>query len=137
MRRLVPLFCLCLWASACGGPPPPPPLPKLSALQAQVFSPNCTFSSCHSSATAEGHLVLESGRSFQMLVGKPSDQTEARLESVLRVQPGDPDHSFLVMKLQDGFDSKYGKHMPDTGQQIDQGMIDSIAEWIRLGAHDD
>ena len=109
----------------------------LSALQAQVFTPNCTFSSCHSSGGVAGSLVLEPGKSFANLVNHGSAQTEAAQEKMLRVSPGNPDHSLLLLKLRGDLDARYGRHMPDTGQQLDPGDLDAIAGWIRLGAQDD
>ena len=81
--------------------------------------------------------MLEPGKSFANLVRHASSQKLAAQEGMLRVAPGDPDHSLIMLKLRGTSDARYGSHMPDTGQQLDQGDLDAIAEWIRLGAQND
>ncbi len=122
--------------SACS-PATPPPAPTLSSLQAAVFTPSCTFSSCHSSAGNAGGLVLEAGSSFANLVGVPAQQEAAAQAGLFRVAPGDPSQSFLIIKLTAGTPAAYGDHMPDTGQQLGEADLDAIAQWIALGAQDD
>ncbi len=128
-------LALALALASCGATPPP--APKLSAIQAAVFTPSCTFSSCHSSAGNAGGLVLEAGASWANLVNVAAQQTEAAQGGLLRVKPGDPADSFLIKKLQPGLPLGYGDHMPDTGQQLEQGDLDAISTWISMGANDD
>ena len=42
------------------------------------------------------------------------------------VKPGDPDASFLVAKLRANLPARYGKHMPDTGQQLDGDQVEAM-----------
>ena len=116
---------------------PGPPQPKLSAIEEQVFTPSCTFSSCHSAGGHAGSLVLVRGRAFAQLVGAPASQDSAAAEGLLRVVPGQPDQSFLVTKLRRGLPARYGLHMPNGQGQIDDGELAAIVEWIRHGAADD
>ena len=50
--------------TGCPGPVPP----HLSAIESQIFAPNCTFSSCHSTFGSAAHLSLVQGKSFANLV---------------------------------------------------------------------
>jgi len=111
--------------------------PRLSSIQTGVFTPSCAFSACHSAAGHAGDLVLERGQSFSMLVSAPASQEVALRDGLLRVNPGDTVNSFLLIKLRAGLPARYGKHMPDTGQQLDPDQLDAIAEWVRRGAADD
>lgn len=123
----------CLLLIACDPPVPP----KLSAIEQRIFQPNCTFSSCHSELGQAGTMVLEPGKSFANLVGQQSAQTAAHAEGLLRVAPGDVAHSFIVIKLTDPMDPKYGDRMPQHQAPLDGADLGTIEEWIRLGAHDD
>jgi hypothetical protein len=134
------VFQLCaalLCAAATAGCPGDPVAPNLSAIQERIFTPSCTFSSCHSAAGHAGDLVLERGQSRDMLVGQAASQEQAAREGLLRVVAANPDASFLLTKLRPGMPAKYGKHMPDDSGQLDSDQIDAIAEWIRRGANDD
>jgi hypothetical protein len=54
----------------------------------------------------------------------------------LRVAPGDPAHSFLLLKLH-AIDPKYGGRMPQDAPALSDAEIGSIEEWIFAGAPDD
>lgn len=117
-------------------PPPPPPYepepnsmqPTLSSIQEHVFTPICT--ACHIGSAAPQGLRLEAGMSHGMLVGVPS----VGVPSVDRVEPGDPDNSFLIHKLEGTQAS--GDRMPLGGPYLSQEVIDIIRQWITDGATD-
>lgn len=127
------LCAAALLGLACGGPPVPP---RLSAIEQQIFAPNCTFSSCHSSDGHAGNLVLTPGRSRLSLVGRLADRKEAAADGLLRVSPGDPGHSFLVVKLCNPIDPRYGDRMPQGSPQLEARDRKSIERWIEQGALD-
>ena len=60
----------------------------------------------------------------------------AEMPNLNRVTPGDPDNSYLIMKLE-GNPAILGNRMPDGGPYLSQAEIDVIRRWIRDGAHDD
>lgn len=117
------------------GPPPPPPPPpaafgpNFSEIQAAVFTPSCATASCHSGANPPGNLNLEEANSYAMLVGIASDQDP----NVQRVNPGNPDISYLVQKLEG---TAGGQQMPPNNA-LPQPDIDVIRQWITDGAIDD
>ncbi len=114
-------------------PPPPPPAgfgPNYSEIQANVFTPSCAGSSCHSGAAPPAGLNLEAANSYAELVGIASSQDAG----VMRVLAGDPDNSYLIQKL-DG-NASGGGIMPPGGA-LPQASIDTIRQWIMDGAIDD
>ena len=123
-----------LLLAACGGSEPPVP-PQLSAIQQRIFAPNCTFSSCHGEGGAGGNLNLTAGQAFAQLVSHACDNAQARADGLLRVAPGDPAHSFLLMKLH-SVDTKYGVRMPQSAPALADAQIASIQQWIASGAAD-
>ena len=102
-----------------------PPGPTLEALQANLFDPFCI--TCHAGAAAPLGLRLDAGNSFNNLVGVPSRQT-----GLLRVEPGNPDDSYLIRKLE-GTASE-GDQMPLGGPPLPQSTIDFARQWITDGA---
>ena len=98
----------------------------LESIQVNLFDASCTL--CHSGAAAPLGLRLDAGNSFTNLVGVPS----AQVGSLLRVDPGDPDNSYLIRKLE-GTASE-GQLMPLGGPPIPQATIDFVRQWISDGA---
>jgi hypothetical protein len=99
----------------------------LQSIQDNVFTPICTR--CHIGASAPEGLRLDAADSYNLLVGVPS----AEVPSLLRVMPGDPDESYLVLKLQ-GSAGIVGGQMPLGGPYLPQSTIDAIRQWITDGA---
>ena len=130
---------LVLALAACGGggedaPPPasPPPQgmqPTLASIQANVFTPSCAKSGCHTGVGAQAGLVLDAGASWGNLVNVPSSQNML----LTRVIPGNPDGSFLIHKLEGS--QSIGGPMPADGPPfLQQATVDVIRLWILNGA---
>lgn len=103
-----------------------PLVATFESIQAHVFTPLCT--GCHAGATAPQGLRLDATSSYDLLVGVASNEAPG----VQRVQPGDPDRSYLVQKLQGS--AAVGARMPLGGPYLDQSTIDVIRQWITDGA---
>jgi len=105
----------------------------LDALQANVFTPSCAFSGCHSGPTGNllpaGMDLSSADASFASLVGIASLQQP----SLQRVMSNDPDNSYLVQKIEGTAAS--GGRMPLSGGVLDQALIDDIRQWISDGAN--
>jgi mono/diheme cytochrome c family protein len=101
-------------------------LPTLASIQENVFTPICT--ACHFPG-GTGPMPLDTeDASYDSLVNAGFSFTCA----VPRVDPGNPDGSCLVMKIEwSGLYS--GNPMPPT-VQLPQEEIDAIREWILQGA---
>jgi hypothetical protein len=97
------------------------------SIQDHVFTPICVR--CHSGAAAPQGLQLDAAHSYALLVGVPSAEQPA----LDRVKAGDPDHSYLILKL-DGAAGIVGAQMPFGGPYLPQSTIDVIRQWISDGA---
>jgi len=115
-------------------PQPPPPGanfgPNFSEIQAIVFTPSCATANCHSGGGAAANLNLEAANSYAMLVGIASIQDAG----TQRVNPGNPNASYLITKLEGPGTS--GGQMPPI-RALAQADIDVIRQWISDGAIDD
>lgn len=127
-----------LLLAGCGtvkSPTEPAPAPggvpalTFTQIQAQIFTPICAKAGCHAAGSSPSGLVLEAGQSYGNLVGHPA----AENSSLDRVAPGDPDHSYMILKLR-GDPSITGERMPLGGPYLTSDQIAGIAAWIRAGA---
>jgi hypothetical protein len=108
-----------------GGQPPLNLEPELASIQAKVFTPRCGH--CHRGADAPHGLRLIEGESYTYLVGVPS----VEVPTLDRVDPGNPDDSYLIQKLEG---TAPGARMPLGGSYLTQDDIDIIRQWITDGA---
>jgi len=106
------------------------PVVTLTQIEAEVSSPICA--ACHTGPTSStlpsGMDLTSTAASFAALVDVASIQVPA----LDRVEPGDPDNSYLIHKLE-GTQS-VGTRMPQGGPFLDQATIDMIRQWIADGA---
>ena len=81
--------------AGCGGGDADPPIPsRLAAIEAEIFTPSCTFSSCHGATSPEQDISLASP-AWGAIVGVRSTE----VSDLLRVAPGDPEGSYLWQKI--------------------------------------
>lgn len=131
--------------SDAGGPDlAPAAVPRnFAQIQSQVIQPGCAFSVCHSTHYADSAGKLDFTRdAFAALVGQTPDNPEAKLESMMRVKPCDPEGSFLYVKLTlpaSETDSTVGlgSHMPAGNPPLAAEQVQGIHDWIARGAHRD
>ncbi len=122
-------------AAPDGGPP------TYENVQA-IFTRSCAqFNACHNASGAGGMLVLAPGMSLDQLIRHPAVQ----VPHLQRVVPGDPDHSYLMTKLDgtmntlpecrttDG-STPCGLAMPQSAPPLAPELRNAIREWIRAGA---
>lgn len=100
--------------------------PTFQSIQSQVFTPVCT--GCHAGAAAPLGLRLDEGASYALLVNASSVEVPA----LRRVQPGNPDASYLIQKLEGT--AAVGSRMPLNAPALPQATIDVIRQWIADGA---
>ncbi|WP_111640508.1 hypothetical protein [Marinimicrobium alkaliphilum] len=104
------------------------PEPTLATIQQTIFSPICA--TCHTGAGAPEGLRLDSEQaSYDHLVEQPAQGVPA----LMRVDPGNPDDSYLVRKLEGGPDI-VGDRMPQGGASLSSAQIALIRDWIANGA---
>lgn len=99
----------------------------LASIEAHVFTPIC--SKCHIGASAPEGLQLDAAHAYDFLVGVPSNENPSRL----RVDPGNPDASYMVLKIE-GAPGIEGGQMPLGETPLPQATIDAIRQWITNGA---
>jgi hypothetical protein len=96
------------------------------SLQANIFTPICSV--CHIGGSAPEGLRLDAADSYNLLVGVPSTE----VPSLLRVNPGDPDSSYIIQKLEGH--AAVGGQMPLGGPYLSTSTIALIRQWITNGA---
>jgi len=104
----------------------------LTQIQSEVFTPTCAVSGCHDGGggVLPRSMNLRAGNSHGSLVNVPSEQV-----GFDRVEPGDPDASYLIDKLA-GNQAPGTARMPLGGPFLDQATVDMIRQWITEGALD-
>lgn len=100
----------------------------LAQLQQTIFGAICT--NCHTGANAPRGLRLDSEEnSYAFLVNRAADE----IPTLMRVNPGKPDDSYLIKKLE-GTADIIGARMPLGGPYLSQEQIDQVRTWIANGA---
>jgi hypothetical protein len=108
-------------------PPAPPANTDFQEIQDTIFTPICT--ACHIGAGAPAGLRLDAGNSYALLVNVAS----AEVPGTLRVNPGNPNASYLVQKIEGT--AAVGVRMPANGPPyLPQDRIDLVRRWISAGA---
>lgn len=129
------LLALVAAGAACGSDSPTRPTvpiappaglqPTLSSIQREIFNPSCVEH--HGDHAIEGDLDLRDGQSYAQLVNHPAFQV-----SLDRVEPNDPEASYLIHKLENRA-GIVGDHMPPD-EPLSSAQIDVIRQWINAGA---
>lgn len=105
--------------------PPSGLQPTLSSIQREIFNPSCVEH--HGDHATEDDLDLTDGRSYSQLVNHPAFQV-----SLDRVEPNDPEASYLILKLE-GRPGIVGDQMPPSAP-LSSAQINVIRQWISAGA---
>jgi hypothetical protein len=116
--------------------PSPSPTPTGSLfeqIQTTIFSTTCVDAFCHDAVTMSGGMVLVEGQSYDNLVGVTPQNAAAAAAGFLRVDPGNPDNSFLLVKL-DTPAPVFGSRMPFLKEPLSATQIALINDWIAQGA---
>lgn len=111
----------------------PPRAVSLAGELQPVLSARCTNAGCHGTvATQEGLKLTDAATSYASLVNVASMECGA----LLRVAPGDPDHSYLVVKLlgSNGAPCFVGTKMPKGATPLTLEEIQAFRDWIANGA---
>ena len=123
---------LLVFAMACGTQVPEVPIEE-SVSYSMHLEPliiaHCL--SCHESEEAKAKLVLDPGLGYERLVGPRSIQ----VPEMPLVAPGDPEHSYLWLKLQHV--TEEGKGMPRTptgSKKLRESELELYRRWIEGGA---
>ncbi len=102
-----------------------------------IFDRNCAYTGCHFPPDAEPNeegqagMDLSHGAAYASIVGVPSDE----VPTMMRIAPGDPEGSYLYLKLNDrqAEVGGTGTRMP-TELFLSAPEIQMFADWILAGA---
>jgi hypothetical protein len=121
--------------------PSPNLQPTFSSIQREILettdaSGRAACTQCHTDAggrNPSGGLNLRHDVAYATLVGVASRGKPG----AVRVIAGDPEHSYLIQKLE-GTPGIVGERMPRTGgPYLTEGQISIIKRWIETGAKND
>ena len=139
--RLIPLLILVILVDACGelksptdpgtGPDPIDQTATFTRVQNEVFTPSCTQIGCHDTIGQQQGLILTAGRAYANTVNVQSSQ----MASLQRVQPNDPQNSYLYRKLTGA--GITGERMPLQLPPLPDDKLRLVRDWIRRGAPND
>ena len=105
-------------------------------IQKKIFDTTCATEFCHGANAASAGLDLSAGAAIANLVDVPAAAQGAKDAHLLRVAPGDPDDSFLMLKIEPHLGPNEGVPMPLVGGPLPASDIDTIRRWIAAGASD-
>lgn len=95
-----------------------------------VFGPVCA-TKCHVGASAPKGLMLDEANAYRLLVGVPS----VGVPALLRVKPGAPEESYLVVKIRSSDPRRVGERMPRNGPPyLSEAQVAAVEAWIAAGA---
>jgi hypothetical protein len=103
-------------------------------IQRQIFTPTCAIPTCHNVAQGEHQMSLADGEAYASLVGVTPANFVASSAGLKRVDPGNPDNSFILKKLRGELVDGEGAQMPKDLKKLHHVNIDLIEEWIAAGA---
>lgn len=105
-------------------------------LQTTLFTPKCGNTYCHKGIPPPtAPMSMEPAVAYESLVGKPSTQ----VPRMMRVVPGDPAQSYLLLKLKGMAGSVGGtlSRMPLNKPALSAAQIAQVEAWIKRGAPND
>lgn len=132
-------FLVLAFAALLGGcfsdrPTEPEGPPSFSEDIQPVFSGSCAFSGCHgdNANPAQKPMALLAGQAYDNIVGVSS----AELPGMDRIEPGEPDESYLIHKIQgtQGTVGGSGDRMPLGSAPLAPSTIELIRQWVEDGA---
>jgi hypothetical protein len=103
-----------------------------------IFSASCAVAFCHSGPFPANGMSLAPGEAFDEIVGIRPLNLSAAAAGFLRVDPGMPENSFLLLKIDaDPLpDFSFGGSMPPfPSPMLPPKEIQLIEDWIAQGAN--
>ena len=124
---------LLMYGCAGDGPPLSTATSAYDVIQQQIFNQHCLSAGCHNATAQAGNLNLTTGVSYGDLVNVTPDNAVAAANGLLRVEPFNPDNSFIIVKLT-GPAPGEGTRMPQGMAPLSPSDIAMIRDWIADGA---
>jgi len=98
---------------------------ELESRVADLFGRSCARVGCHAAPVPQQGMDLSRENFYALIVDEPSREMPA----LKRVHPGQPEISYLVMKIK-GAPGIKGVQMPFTGDKLTEEEINTIETWI-------
>jgi len=112
---------------------------SFTSISQSILTPRCATSACHSGNPPANNVPvsLDAERAWDELVGAGVPSTQ--LPSMNLVEPGHPEASYLMLKLQgtQAIDGGTGMQMPIGAEPLGTDELEAIAAWITNGAPND
>ena len=105
------------------------PAITLAQLSAEIFTPKCATSGCHSGASPDAGLSLTTANIAEETIGVPASGNS----NFQLFAPGDPVNSYVLMKVR-GDEGIVGSQMPRGGGRLSEDEIAKIVAWVEAGA---
>lgn len=96
----------------------------------KIFEDNCTTAGCHTGTAPMMGLKLTADEYYARTINQPSTEKP----QLMRIKPGKPDSSYLVMKIL-GTPGIIGSRMPFGRDPLTDDEITAIVEWV-TGLHE-
>ena len=138
LSRLLPIPILIVTLAACEHDNPVETEPPngdpsmFSEIQTTIFNTSCALSGCHAGSSPQQNMDLSQGEAYAAIVNVPSQERP----ELMRVEPGNPDDSYLLMKIE-GDPDIIGARMPLGRQPLSASQISLVRNWIAAGAPED
>lgn len=97
-------------------------------VQKTVLTPSCAISGCHGDSEYPN---LSAGQAYDNIVNGLSSNPDQP-----QINPGDPDNSYLYLKLVNG-EGIFGDRMPKSNPPLSDELIAAVRAWIERGAPND
>ncbi len=96
-----------------------------------ILDASCALGGCHSASDPQEGMNLTAGAAYGSIVNVQSNQS-----SLLRIDPGEPDDSYLVHKIQGTQNTVGGSgdRMPQGGPFLSTNQINIIRAWVSADA---
>ena len=142
-RQLAWIFMVFLWVCTTGCEPTQGSTDSTEAAQAPTFAEisgllvkrGCAEGTCHGGVSPQAGLNLEPEFAYEALVNQPCSMPGAAELGLNLVTPGDPDNSFLYVKVMLSDDDPHlGSPMPTYGSGLSLEDTEKIRLWIEAGA---
>lgn len=121
-------MALAAWICVAAGPgrAQAPASEALEARVADLFENRCAKSGCHVGPTPQMGMDLARGQYYASVVGEPSLERP----ELMRVNPGQPEISYLVMKIK-AAEGIIGTQMPLVGDELSDQEVQLVVDWVR------
>jgi len=101
---------------------------NFKSIQTHIFSTSCALSGCHSGASPQQNMSLDSDKSIDAIINIDS----AEVPSLKRILAGDADNSYLIQKIEGR--AAIGQQMPLNLPRLSDEKIAILRSWIDKGA---